>query len=190
MFAGHFGVAAAAKAKAPRVPLWALMVGTQLIDIIFVPLLLSRIEGMEQVQQKSYGGMLIFAQYSHSLIGALLISAIVWVLARIFWGNQGAVVLAGVVLSHWFLDLLVHRADLPILPGNMGDLPLLGFGLWESSVTSVIIEFILILIGMIFYTRSALQRGQEKKRRRAVIASAVMSILLVLALLTDFLGVS
>jgi hypothetical protein len=56
MFAGHFGLAAAVKAKAPEVPLWALMVGTQLLDLAFMPLLLSGIETMDQTSHGSgYG---------------------------------------------------------------------------------------------------------------------------------------
>ena len=48
--------------------------------------------------------------------------------------------LAAVVFSHWLLDLIVHRADLPILPGNAGDLPRLGFGLWKVPAASILVE--------------------------------------------------
>lgn len=72
MFAGHFGLAAAVKAKQPEIPLWALMLGTQLLDVIFVPLYVSGIETMESVGE-GYGGMLIHAEYSHSLLSVLVL---------------------------------------------------------------------------------------------------------------------
>jgi hypothetical protein len=55
MFAGHFGLAAAVKAFEPKVPLWALMVSTQLMDLVFVPLLLTGVESIEPIEEGGYG---------------------------------------------------------------------------------------------------------------------------------------
>lgn len=55
MFAGHFGLAAGVKAKT-QLPLWAIMLATQLLDVLFVPLLLFGIETLEPVGNGSYGG--------------------------------------------------------------------------------------------------------------------------------------
>jgi hypothetical protein len=58
-----------------------------------------------------------------------------------------------VALSHWLLDLIVHRADLPLLPGNAGDLPKLGFGLWRLPAEAAAFELILVVAGAFLYWR-------------------------------------
>lgn len=188
MFAGHFGLAAAVKAKSPEVPLWALMLSTQMLDVVFVPLYLSGVETIVPVAENGYGEILIHADYSHSLVGALLIALFVGLLAGRFWGKRGGFVITLVVFSHWLLDLLVHRADLPILPGNFWDLPLLGFGLWRFPAVSILLESILIAIGFILYFRSIVPGKELKNKILAITASIILGILLVLSLITDVLG--
>ncbi len=190
MFAGHFALAAAVKAKAPKVPLWALMLSTQLLDVVFVPLYLSGVETMESVEGGGYGGNLIHADYSHSLAGALAIALIAGLLARRFWGMRGGIVIASVVFSHWLLDLMVHRADLPILPGNLGHLPLLGLGWWKVPAVSIGLESVLITAGFVLYFRSVISGTARKSKVLAVTAGGVLGILLLLALVTDVLGVA
>ena len=125
MFAGHFGLAAGVKAldsgvlsgkrAVPQVkattenetPLWALMLATQLLDVIFVPLVALGIESFGG--PSGYGEGTIHAYYSHSLVGALLIAAVAGALAWRAWGQRNGLIIAGVVFSHWLLDLLVHR---------------------------------------------------------------------------------
>jgi hypothetical protein len=88
-----------------------------------------------------------------------------------------------------------HRADLPILPGNLGSLPLLGFGLWAFPVVSIVMESILIVAGGALYFSSALSRAKEGgtqqagRRTWAIIAGVVMCSLLVLSLVTDVTGI-
>lgn len=183
MFAGHFGLAAGVKAKTTKVPLWAIMLGTQLLDVAFVPLLLSGTETMEG--EGGYGSLIIHADYSHSLLGALIISLLAGLVARRPWGVQGGRVIAAVVFSHWILDLIVHRADMPILPGNLGQFPLLGLGLWKFSAFSAILEFLLIAIGFVMYLRSALKRVEGRSKTTAIVSSTVLGIVLVFSLITD-----
>lgn len=193
MFAGHFGLAAAVKAGRPEVPLWALMLSTQLLDVIFVPLFVSGIETIEPVDGGGYGGGIIHADYTHSLAGALLITLVAGYLAKRAWGKHSGWVIAGTVFSHWLLDLIVHRSDLPILPDNLGDLPLLGFGLWSSPGISAALEAILIAGGALLYWRSALSRAKSAAVSansrgpwlRATVAGAFMSVLLIASLLVD-----
>jgi membrane-bound metal-dependent hydrolase YbcI (DUF457 family) len=186
MFAGHFGLAAAVKAKTPEVPLWALMVSTQLLDILFVPLFLS---GAETIEGEGYGGGLIHADYTHSLLGTLLISMLAGLAAWRLWGKKGGGIIAGVVFSHWLLDLLVHRADLPLLPGNLGELPLLGLGIWRITSLSILLEASLIAVGAFLYGRSLLKGTHNKSTALPIMAAVVMGILLVLSLVTDVLGI-
>lgn len=191
MFAGHFGLAAAVTGRAaPRVPLWALMLATQLLDIVFVPLLLTGVERMDAVPGKEgYGSSLIHADYTHSLVGALVLSALAAGLALRRWGRSGAWTVGAVVFSHWLLDLLVHRPDLPILPANWGDLPLLGFGLWRYPAICAVVEALLVAAGAFFYVRSLPKPHARRQRRSSLTAGIVMSVLLVASFASDLLGV-
>jgi hypothetical protein len=106
------------------------------------------------------------------------------------------------VFSHWVLYLLVHRADMPILPGNAGGLPRLGLGLWAIPWLSFLAELILILGGAYLYYHAAMRTAvraerQDAKagsaprapyRRQALITSVILPVLLVGTLLADFFG--
>lgn len=197
MIAGHFGLAAGVKTWAPRLPLWALMLSTFLLDVIFIFLNPAGIEYLTPVDPahpNAYGGAIIHAYYTHSLVGALLIAAIAGLLASRAWGQRGGMVIAGVVFSHWILDLLVHRPDLPILPGNAGNLPLLGFGLWQVPIVSALVELALVLGGAYLYYRSAIRLpippgvSGSSQRHRVLTASIVTGVLLLLLLITNFFG--
>ena len=155
MIAGHFGAAAAVKAYSPRVPLWALMLATVWLDVVFVPLFLAGIETMDDAPGGGYGGSLIHADWTHSLLGALALSGLFGLVAARFWERRAGIVLAAMAFSHWLLDLLVHRPDLPLLPGNLGGLPLLGLGLWKIPAAAVTLEFLLVFGGGLLYLSAA-----------------------------------
>ncbi|MBO9599745.1 MAG: permease [Cohnella sp.] len=189
MFAGHFGLAAGVKAKAPELPLWVLMVSAQLLDLVFIPMAAAGKESMDFTRHgEGYGKAIIHADYTHSLLGALLIAIIAGFICRRIWGARASRIVAGVVFSHWLLDLIVHRADMPLLPGNWGDLPLLGFGAWRSETLSAGLEFILIAAGFAMYVRHALSKAGEEKRKTALLTSVILGIVLAGLLATDVTG--
>lgn len=188
MFAGHFGVAAAVKSKAPEVPLWALLVSTQLLDIAFFPFYLAGIESMEPIGDGGYANFMFNAFYSHSFVGALILSVFAGLLAKFFWGNKSGLIISAVTFSHWILDLLVHRPDLPILLGNAGDLPMLGFGLWNSFFASIFIELLLISAGSILYFRYVLNASDPNRKGKAIAAGCIMTVFLFLSLGFDVFG--
>jgi len=195
MTAGHFGFAAALKSPAPSVPLWALMLSTYLLDIVFIVLVAAGVENFAPLDpaHPGYGEVLIQAYYTHSLVGAALISIIAGVLAGRAWGARSGGVIGAVAFSHWLLDLLVHRPDLPILPGNFGNLPLLGLGLWNSPAVSAMVELGLTLAGTYLYYRSALgapvpPAKVAEHRVRALVAVGTTGILILLLLLADVLN--
>lgn len=192
MLAGHFGVAGIVKAWRPEIPMAALLVATQLPDLVFAPLSLAGVEAMEPAEPglSGYGSLLITAEYSHSLLGNVLLAVLVGLLVHYFlrerWGRDAGLVLGGVVFSHWLLDLLVHRPDLPFLPGNAGDLPLIGLGLWEVPVAAAVVEGALVLAGVVLYTRRTLR--DQPGRGRAWGYSAGIALLLAGSFVFDLLG--
>lgn len=196
MVAGHFGLAAGIKKLAPRLPLWSLLLATFFLDVVFIFFAaggLEKINPVDPANPNAYGGSLIQAYYTHSLVGALLISAIAGLFAAWRWGKRGGTIIAGVVFSHWILDLIVHRPDLPILPGNAGNLPLLGFGLWQYPAVSAILELALVIGGTWFYYRAAKQAAEtstnpKEQGQRALTSTIGVAALLVLLLASNVLG--
>lgn len=188
MFAGHFGFAARVKANAPDVPLWALMLSTQLLDVIFVPLYMAGIETIVPIGNGGYGQAYIHANYSHSLVGALIISLLAGWLASKPWGRRGGFIIGSVVFSHWLFDLLVHRPDLPILPGNLGHLPLMGFGLWKFPMVSLALEGALVCYGLFFYFLSIVPGSKGKARKLAFVSVGLVGMCLIMSLMSSILG--
>jgi hypothetical protein len=170
MIAGHFGFAAGVKGKAPSVPLWALMLACQWLDVIFVPLLVVGVERMMPVgdaKPGAYGAAVIYADYTHSLVGAAMLSLLYGGLAAIRYGQRSGGILGAVAFSHWLLDLPMHRGDMPILPGNLGELPRLGFGLWRYPAASAALELSLVVGGAALYWAAANRvAGDDAPARR------------------------
>jgi hypothetical protein len=203
MLAGHFGLAALVKAQEPQLPLWSLMLSTQLLDVLFVPALLLGYESLENVPGTNggYGQFIIHADYTHSLVGALVISLVAMLVAMVPWGRRNGLIIGAVVFSHWILDLLVHRPDMPLLPGNAGNLPLLGLGLWQIPLLTALIELALVLVGAFLYYHAAMRSAiraerldaKEGKapsglRQQALYISILMAVLLVGTLAADYFG--
>jgi hypothetical protein len=192
MIAGHFGFAAGVKAAEPAAPLWALMLGTAWLDVVFVPLFLSGIESVQVAPGTvgGYGGAIIHADYTHSLLGALVLSAIYGAAFRPRYGRRVAWVLGAVAFSHWLLDLIVHRPDLPLLPANLGGLPRLGFGLWQFPAVSAAVELLLVVGGSWLYWRAARATVPATAPRGADLAAGIVLISGLLVLFLDVTGLA
>jgi hypothetical protein len=184
VIAGHFGFAAMVKSRVPRAPLWALMLATVWLDVLFVPLLLLGIETIVPApgvthSPPGYGEGVIYADYTHSLLGALLLSAAFGLLIAWRWGRIAGLATGAVAFSHWLLDLPMHRHDMPFLPGNLGDLPRLGLGLWRWPTASALLELALVLAGTFLYWRAAVRvaggQGAVVTRRAHVAAGAMLA---------------
>lgn len=192
MIAGHFGFAAIVKSREPRVPLWSLMLATVWLDIVFVPLFLAGIETLKPVPglHGGYGENIIHADYTHSLIGALVLSVVFGLMFGVRWGRRSAIVLGLVSFSHWLLDLIVHRHDMPILPGNAGNLPRLGFGLWQFRTGSILVELLLVVLGAWCYWQAAhiVTAAAHRGRTRAMITAMLIFLCGVLVLTLDVTG--
>jgi hypothetical protein len=193
MIAGHFGFAAAVKSRAPATPLWALMLATVWLDIVFVPLLLTHVETLQPAPgaDRAYGGHLIYADYTHSLVGALALSAVLGLAAAWAWDRRSGLVIAAVAFSHWLWDLLMHRGDMPILPGNAGHFARLGLGLWRWPLPSAGAELALVLIGGALYLGAARRTSLAAGRTTTLanLTGGLVWVFGVLVLALDFTGV-
>ncbi len=187
MVAGHFGFAALVKSRERSAPLWALMLATVWLDIVFIPLVLAHWETFEPIHP-GYGGLLIHADYTHSILGMLILSALLGAMFLHKLGRRVAVVIGLVSASHWMLDLVVHRPDMPLLPGNMGGLPCLGFGLWNYPQAAAGVELILVVAGAAMYWRAAMQVSAKAGRNGtlASISAAMIAAFGLLVLLMDY----
>lgn len=155
MFVGHYAVAFAAQSVRGAPRLAASFVAVQLIDIAGFSLAYFGIEKWRP--NPSITGLmpldLYYMPYTHSLLGCTiwsLAAAIIFATTMSQPGRRmvGGVLTGALVLSHWFLDLLVHRQDL----GLLGDgPPKLGFALWDHPHIAIPLELGLLLIGFGIY---------------------------------------
>jgi hypothetical protein len=192
MIAGHFGFAAFVKSRERQAPLWALMLATVWLDIVFVPLFVAGVETVAFVGRPGgYGAGIIHADYTHSLIGAIALSVVLGLAYGWRWGSRTAIVLGLVSFSHWVLDLLVHRADMPLFPGHDLNQFRFGIGLWRYPWTAASIELLLVVMGAWLYWRaaSAITLEDDKARQRARLVSLLILIGGIVVLGLDVSGV-
>jgi hypothetical protein len=155
MFIGHFALGLAAKRAAPRLSLAVLFGAAQLADILW-PVLLAL--GLEQVRIDPGNTRFtpldfVSYPYSHSLL-LLTVWALAfgWVVRR--RDARAFVVVSLLVVSHWVLDFVTHRPDMPLYPGG----PKVGLGLWNSVPATVAIEVPMYAAGVWIYLRGTRPR--------------------------------
>ena len=154
MFIGHFAVAFAAKRVAPRASLGTLVLAAAFLDVLWPVLVLAGIERFRIVPGFTAVNPFDFVYYpwSHSLVMTLvwsLLFALVYLAAS--RDRAGAVWVGIAVASHWVLDFVSHRPDMPIYPGG-GER--LGLGLWQSIEATFAIEGLMFAVGIAVYVRS------------------------------------
>jgi len=154
MFVGHFALGFAAKRAAPRTSLATLFAAAQLADLAW-PVLLAA--GLEQVRIEPGNTPFtpldfVSYPYSHSLLTLVLAGVLFAAVYRAATGRNGRMMalLAGLVVSHWALDWVTHRPDLPLYPGG----PRVGLGLWNHVGWTIAIELIMFAAGLWVYARA------------------------------------
>ena len=164
MFIGHFAIAFGAKKYAPRVSLGMLFLACQLADLVWPSLVLLGIEKFKIEPGNTALTPLNFTHYpySHSLLALLLWSVLLAGLYTLLHrsGKKVAMVIAVVVFSHWILDFLTHRPDMPI---TLNDATLVGLGLWNYPFLAVSLELLLFALGIWIYVRQT--RALDKAGR-------------------------
>jgi hypothetical protein len=159
MFIGHFAVGFAAKRAAPRTSLATLMVAAQLVDLVWPILLLLGIEAVRIDPGNTAFTPLDFEYYpwTHSLAMVVAWAVAFGVVYRLRTGYvRGALVVAALVLSHWVLDWISHRPDLPLAPGTLK----VGLGLWNSRPATMFVEGLLFAAGLGVYLSTTRARGR------------------------------
>jgi membrane-bound metal-dependent hydrolase YbcI (DUF457 family) len=152
MFVGHLAVALGAKRAAPRVPLAALVAATYGLDLLWPMFLLAGLERVRIDAGNTAFTPLAFDHYpwTHSLLMAAVWSSLAGLAASSWLRSRCAGLIVGAtVVSHWLLDFVTHRPDLPLWPGG----PKAGLSLWQSVAGTLVVEGVLLAAGVALYRR-------------------------------------
>jgi hypothetical protein len=146
MFTGHYGPSFALAAAEKRLPVWLLFLAVQFVDILWAVFVLLGIEKVRIVPGITASSPLdlYYMPYTHSLVGALGWSLLAFVVCQLIpqlRGMRTGLILAAAVFSHWILDLVVHRPDLPLYDSVYK----MGFGLWNYRIPAFIVEMVVLL---------------------------------------------
>ena len=177
MFAGHIGVALAISHVEPRINVGLLVAASLLLDLLLWLFVLVGWETVvipadfQQTHQPRFG-----FPYSHGLLFSVVWSATAG--ASVFLLSVGsshekfraALLLAAVVVSHWLLDVLVHRPELPVATTGSRQL---GFGLWSNMTVALAVEAALVIGGL-----SLVFAGRSMSRARKLALAAISLLVL------------
>jgi len=150
MFIGHYGVGLASKKAGKNISLGTLFMAAQWLDLLWPIFLVLNIEHVTIHPGDTKMTPLNFDYYpfSHSLLFVIIWSVLFGFVYYFLRKNlKNSIILALLVLSHWVLDLFVHRPDLALYPGG----PFEGLGLWNYPVIEIILEFLIYIAGIILY---------------------------------------
>ena len=154
MLVGHLAVGLIAKRVEPKISLGTLFLATMAADFLWCVFMLA---GLEHVQFRPGMGAANYLVASDIALSHSLLTNVVWgtLFALVyFWRRRyprGAWILGLVVVSHWLLDFISHRPDMPLAPGLQ---KYLGLGLWTSTRATVVVEGGLWLAAIIIYVRA------------------------------------
>jgi hypothetical protein len=158
MFLGHIAVGFAGKRFAPRASLATLIFAPMFLDLLWPIFLLLGWERVRVEPGNTAVTPLAFESYpwSHSLHMTLFWAGLVGIVFRTLTRDtRGAIWVGIAVASHWVMDWITHRPDLPLWPSG----PMVGLGLWNSVAGTVVLELVLFIIGLWLYMRDTRPRG-------------------------------
>lgn len=147
MFIGHYGPSFVAKRVDPTIPLWVLVLSAHLMDVFWTIFVILGIERMRIVPGYTRTNPLdlYYQPYTHGLPGACAWALAAAIIYRVLTRNTRAAAIVGAtVLSHWLLDLIVHRRDLALWDNH----DKVGLGLWNYPIPSLTLECVLVFGGI------------------------------------------
>ncbi len=154
MFIGHFAVGFAAKRFAPRASLGWLLAAPLFLDLVWPLFVLAGLEVVRIDPGNTAFTPLDFVSYpwSHSLLMTLVWAGLLAGLYQWKVGYRpGTIAIAVGVVSHWLLDFVSHRPDMPLAPGVDTKV---GLGLWNNVYATVGVELGLFAIGVALYLQA------------------------------------
>lgn len=157
MFLGHYAVGFAAKKWAPKVSLGTLFLASVWLDLLWSLFLVLGWESVAISPGITKVVPIDFTDYSlsHSLAMALAWAVFFGLVSLIVTKNEKtSLVIAGLVASHWFLNVVVHRPDMFLLPSGALMGIKLGLGLWNSAPATIAVEGLLFAAGLWLYLKS------------------------------------
>lgn len=149
MLMGHYSVALVAKAVAPRTPLWTLFFAVQFVDILWASFIIVGIEHAGLDPTLSSNALVLYDMpYTHSLLATAIWAVVAGCFGSMLGRERGEGWVIGLavglcVISHWVLDVLVHRPDMVIF--NDDPRFKVGLGLWNYPLLSLALELVLII---------------------------------------------
>jgi membrane-bound metal-dependent hydrolase YbcI (DUF457 family) len=176
MFIGHEAVALGAKRYAPRASLGTLFMAVQFLDLLWPVFLLLGIEHVRIDPGNTAFTPLDFYDYpySHSLLFTLIWSVLFGVTYYLMRHDTRGAWVAGIcVFSHWILDAIAHRPDLPLYPGGTVRV---GLGLWNSIPATLVVEIAMFLVGLGMYMGITRAKGLAGKISLASFVAVVLAI--------------
>lgn len=176
MFVGHYAPAMLG-ASGGKVKLWQAFIAVQVLDFAWAGLNLMGVEKTRIVD--GFAGNnhldLYYMPFTHSL-GASILWAIVaaGLFSLVFRKapKAGAVIFGLLVFSHWAMDLLVHKPDLPIWFGMQK----LGFGLWENVALANVLELGFFLAATVYYLSRTVAKNTIGKYYPVVFLALMFAI--------------
>jgi hypothetical protein len=186
MWVSHFAPAFYLKPLSPSTPLGLLALAGALPDILW---LILSITGIEEITYNLHDGCFPYNAsypYTHSALGIALISVLFATFATLFSGLGGKtfLVLTAAGLSHWVLDVLVHRHDMPLTSDPSSQR--YGLGWFDFNMPSFLLDLGLLLGGLIFYASSSLP---ATKRMRASRVGVLAFFFAGMQVVFNFIGV-
>jgi membrane-bound metal-dependent hydrolase YbcI (DUF457 family) len=181
MFIGHCGAAFFLKKYDKKISLGNLFLMATLPDTIMAVLVLIGIEKFNIVKgiTKANPLDLYYYPFSHGLVSNLVLALVVFFLFKAFYhSTRSGLIGATAVFSHFVLDFVTHRPDLPLLWDGIK----IGLGLWNSLFWSYFIEALIFLTGLAIYFSVMKELPKGKK-----IGMGIMALIL---LVFFFMGLS
>lgn len=160
MFIGHFGLAFASKKITQQPSLAISFLAAQFIDLLWPFFILFGIESVSIDPGNTAFTPLDFESYpySHSLLAVFIWSVI---LAAVYFmvkkNIRAALVIGLLVLSHWVLDWITHRPDLPL---SFSQDVKVGLGLWNNKVFTLIVELFIFIGGVLLYASATSSKNK------------------------------
>ena len=182
MFIGHFGAGLAAKKIDKKPSLGTMFLAAQFVDLLWPIFVILGIEKVKIDPGNTAFTPLDFISYpySHSLLSVLIWAILFGLIYYLIKKNlKGSILLGALVLSHWVLDFIVHRPDLPLVPWS--DFKV-GLGLWNSVIFALVVELAIFTEGVNLYIKAT----KAKNKKGSIGFWSLIALLLVIYFMNVF----